>query len=384
VASGERLQVTSAPGPDAALLTRLVHQLPAMVAYWDAALRCRFANQAYELWFGVSAAAMVGQDMRTFLGPLFDLNRPYVEGVLRGETQAFERDIPDPAGGPPRASQAHYIPDLVDGVVVGFGVLVTDITPRKQAEAAVRALAAQAHANERLRAMATLAAGLGHELNNPLAALLGTADHLLAELDRGHVEVAAIQASLLEVRASAGRLRDIVGNLRDVVGGEGDAPGARVLGPGTVFETVLPADAAVVLDRPGQGASRARLLIIDDEVSVGRTLQRLLAREHEVEVLHDGRAAVARLTSAAPPIDLVLCDLMMPAFGGKDVYAEVVARQPALTRRFIFMTGGIFTPDVQAFLDGASAPLLTKPFDLPRILAVIAGQLARLDERAPR
>ena len=102
--------------------------LPAMIAYWDATLHCRYANRAYETWFGVTPEAMVGREMKAFLGPLFELNRPFIEGALRGEPQQFEREIPDPHGGPARFSQAHYIPDVVDGIVRGFSVLVADIT----------------------------------------------------------------------------------------------------------------------------------------------------------------------------------------------------------------------------------------------------------------
>src|SRR5690348_4595422 len=102
---------------EASLLRILVDKLPAMLAYWDADLRCQFANFAYQKWFGVKPETMIGRDMAEFLGPLFALNLPYIQGALRGEEQEFEREIPDPAGGPARYSQAHYVPDVVEGKV---------------------------------------------------------------------------------------------------------------------------------------------------------------------------------------------------------------------------------------------------------------------------
>lgn len=109
-----------------------------MLAYWDAEQRCRFANRAYERWFGVSPETLIGKHLSELLGPLYQLNLPHIEGVLRGEPQEFEREIPDPAGGPARHSKANYLPDLADGVVRGFFVLVSDISDVKRAQLALR------------------------------------------------------------------------------------------------------------------------------------------------------------------------------------------------------------------------------------------------------
>lgn len=120
------------------LLRKLVDNVSAMLAYWDSDRRCRFANAAYQSWFGVTPESLIGTHIRDLLGPLYELNRPYIEAVLRGEPQEFEREIPSPAGGPSRHSIAQYIPDVVDGVVRGFFVLVSDVSPLKRTELALR------------------------------------------------------------------------------------------------------------------------------------------------------------------------------------------------------------------------------------------------------
>ncbi|HVW24461.1 MAG TPA: ATP-binding protein [Polyangiaceae bacterium] len=119
-------------------LERIVDAVPAMLAYWNADEECEFANLAYERWFGVKLDAMLGMKLRDLLGPLYALNRPYIEGALRGEPQAFEREIPDPVGGPSRYSHAEYIPHVVGGRVEGFSVMVTDISARKRLEDRLR------------------------------------------------------------------------------------------------------------------------------------------------------------------------------------------------------------------------------------------------------
>ncbi|HVO31393.1 MAG TPA: PAS domain-containing protein [bacterium] len=121
----------------------VVDAVPAMLAYWDSSQRCVFANRAYLRWFGITPDALIGKTMKDLLGPIYPLNLPYIEGALRGERQEFEREIPDPLGGPPRHSLAVYIPNIENGKVLGFSVLVSEITAQKKTEAALRDALAQ-------------------------------------------------------------------------------------------------------------------------------------------------------------------------------------------------------------------------------------------------
>lgn len=130
----------------------LVDHVPSMLAYWDSELRCRFANHAYERWFGVDPNGLIGTSLRDLLGPeLYVLNEPHIQGVLRGEEQYFERVIPGP-GGIKRHSLAVYIPDIVQGRVLGFTVQVSEVTKLKEVEASLRAqIETNEHAYAQLR-----------------------------------------------------------------------------------------------------------------------------------------------------------------------------------------------------------------------------------------
>ncbi len=112
----------------------VLNALPALVGYWNRDLRNVMANDAYVEFFGVSPQEMRGIHIRDLLGPdLYEKNRPFIEGALAGVPQQFDREIPTPSG-ERRYTQASYVPDVADGVVRGFFVLVSDITERRRIE----------------------------------------------------------------------------------------------------------------------------------------------------------------------------------------------------------------------------------------------------------
>lgn len=138
------------------LALRAVNHIPAMVAFWDANQRCVFANSAYLEWFGRNAEEMKGISLKALLGPLYELNLPYILGALRGEKQVFERQIPLPQGGV-RESIATYTPEIVDGIVIGFTALVADVSILRERE---RSLEKALREKEEAQKDATLLRGL--------------------------------------------------------------------------------------------------------------------------------------------------------------------------------------------------------------------------------
>ena len=113
--------------------------MPGMVGYWDQDLRCQFANRTYLEWFGKPPEDIIGQSALSLFGaPLLEKNEPLMRAALNGEPQSFERTLTK-ADGSVGYAYAHYIPDVRDdGMVAGFFVLVTDITPLKLAEIKIR------------------------------------------------------------------------------------------------------------------------------------------------------------------------------------------------------------------------------------------------------
>jgi CheY-like chemotaxis protein len=119
--------------------------------------------------------------------------------------------------------------------------------------------------------------------------------------------------------------------------------------------------------------SRARILVIDDEPLLGRTLSFMLEERHDVVVIASGRDALARLEHDAD-FDLVLCDLDMPEVNGQGVYETVAHRHPELAVRFVLMTGGACSRWAEDFLAGYHGVQLDKPFtteDVEHVLELV-------------
>jgi CheY-like chemotaxis protein len=55
-------------------------------------------------------------------------------------------------------------------------------------------------------------------------------------------------------------------------------------------------------------ARRGRVLVIEDEPLVSETMRHILAREHDVTVIHDPGEALQALREPAGAFDVVLCD----------------------------------------------------------------------------
>lgn len=193
-------------------LMRIINSMPAMIASWDKTLHNRFCNRAYIEWFGKSPEEiMTGMHIKDVIGPkLFGLNREYMEAALRGEAQTFEREIVDVAG-KLRVSEAHYVPDVRDGKVDGFYVLVFDISKLKEIEVALRA--AKHEAEGANRAKTTFLSTMSHELRTPLNSILGYTEMLAIGL-AGPINEKQTEY-LGNVRTSAGYLLRLISDVLD-------------------------------------------------------------------------------------------------------------------------------------------------------------------------
>ncbi len=154
----------------------------------------------------------------------------------------------------------------------------------------------------------------------------------------------------------------------------------RVTLPGAGEHAPEPASRDAKTSSPGRGG---RVLVVDDEVLVTTTLERMLRGAHDVVAVRGGADALAEIERRLP--DVVVCDLMMPGISGIEVFERSTSAHPELAERFVFVTGAAFTSAAREFLDRVPNHRLEKPCD-PRALRAIVADLVRLKGRpaAPR
>jgi len=69
--------------------------------------------------------------------------------------------------------------------------------------------------------------------------------------------------------------------------------------------------------------------------------------------------------------DVILCDMVMPAFPGDMFYIAVERVKPSLCRRFVFMTGHKADPKWDNFIQEIDGLLLWKPFQMHELVGAM-------------
>jgi C4-dicarboxylate-specific signal transduction histidine kinase/CheY-like chemotaxis protein len=201
-----------------ARLRALIERLPSAVSvYLDG--RVAFANPAMLAMLRRRACEeIVGRDAA---GMMVDEDRPRLARALAacrpsddsGPAAAGSEVVPvearfATASGPVHA-EGFLLPLLFDGLPAVLGAW-QDVSQKRQ-------LAARMMQMDRMIAVGTLAAGVAHEINNPLAYVSGNIDYALGELSRPELtrdELAEVVEALREARDGSERMRSIVRDLR--------------------------------------------------------------------------------------------------------------------------------------------------------------------------
>jgi CheY-like chemotaxis protein len=110
--------------------------------------------------------------------------------------------------------------------------------------------------------------------------------------------------------------------------------------------------------------------VVDDEAVLIDLLADFLGHAgHQVDHARDGYRALELASSR--DYDVILSDLRMPGLDGQGLFDRLCAVKPDMKSRFVFSTGDLANPRVQAMLEETGSRCLVKPFKLESVLAVI-------------
>jgi len=199
---------------------------------------------------------------------------------------------------------------------------------------------------------------------------------------------------VLVVHGASGRIAlrvdEVLGNREVVVKNIGPQlarvpgiAGATVLGTG---EIVLILDPVVLAQRPAAQpappaeeappAERARIMVVDDSITVRRVTQRLLEREgYRVMLAKDGVDALEQLEGARP--DLMLVDIEMPRMDGFDLTRELRAREATADIPIIMITSRTADKHRNYAMGLGVNAYFGKPYQEPVLLAAIGSLLGQ-------
>jgi PAS domain S-box-containing protein len=191
-----------------------------MFAIMDLDTRVRWVNEPHAAVLGYDTTELIGA--RGFelihpddVGQLVPLLAKYIQAFRNVDARSIVRGNP-----PPTTETAVYrlrhrtgtwrwvesVGTIIEGNIYCFS---RDRTALKQMEDKQASMQAELAHAARLASLGTLSAGIAHELNNPLTAVIGFAEMILASpRDAG-----AVTARAERIKAAAGRMQTIVDHI---------------------------------------------------------------------------------------------------------------------------------------------------------------------------
>ena len=125
----------------------------------------------------------------------------------------------------------------------------------------------------------------------------------------------------------------------------------------------------------------ARILVVDDEPSLRRTLERALTSfDYQVVAVADPHSAYLALDESR--FDLVLLDLRLPQMAGDTFFLAIVRRWPRLAGRVILMSGDPPSDHPDWPDELVACPILSKPFTLDALVRLVGTVLAEAESRS--
>jgi len=117
----------------------------------------------------------------------------------------------------------------------------------------------------------------------------------------------------------------------------------------------------------------SRILVVEDDPDIAELLRYYLERaSHDVDVLSQGQAALARIRDRRP--ELVILDRMLPGMDGLEICRQLRATPESADILVIMVTARAEESDRIVGLELGADDYITKPFSAKEVVARVAGE----------
>jgi PAS domain S-box-containing protein len=345
---------------------RLIESSPDIVVAVDRSGTVIFYNDGAEKNLGYAASEILGQNVVRLYPSMEEARR--VMAAMRsddwggpGKVKNFETTFVNRWG--------EQIPVAISGSIlwddaglemgsIGFAKDIREIRRR-----------------DRLATLGEVAVGLCHEINSPLEVILNDVELFERFVRKSNADDAAQleeEERVDGVRREVLKIQEIVNHLVDMA--QGGRYGTKEYLEGQQMADLGPRAAAAPCAT--DQLAGLRILVVDDDLGVCRSLRDLLAAEGcEVLTANDGRQALSVLDQHS--VDLIVSDVVMPDLDGYDLFTEVKRRG---STPVILMTGYYFDRDhviKRSRLEGLQSVIFKKPIDPARLKSAIRAACGR-------
>ncbi len=120
------------------------------------------------------------------------------------------------------------------------------------------------------------------------------------------------------------------------------------------------------------------VLVVDDNPLIVNVIRSLLLSQ-DVQVVTAGNGEEALETLQKRPVDVIVCDVMMPKMDGYQLHHRVRSCPEFTHIPFVFLTALDQQPEINRGLETGADDYVTKPFAPEDLIAIVKGKLARAD-----
>lgn len=330
------LKATEEMSSQMTFLNTVLNSIPSHISYWDRDLKNRLTNKEFSDFWSLDGHHIFGfHPTEVFPEKIWADFKQYFEIALSGKSIQVEKKI-TVANGSEHSMLIKFVPDLINNNSDGVILVIQDISHVRELEKENQDRQVQLYSKAKLSMLGEMAAGIAHEINNPLAVINGNIDIIDLHVDRSEINPeikVKIKKSVTSIQKTVMRIASIVRGLKSFARDSENDPYTKVEAE-KIIESVLSLtqerakklNIHIEFEKDGNNP-----LIYCNAIQIEQVIMNLISnsmdaiqdlQEKWVEVAVESQSELIqiRITDSGPGIDANIVEKMMqPFFTTKEV-----------------------------------------------------------------